>query len=187
MTMHPGPTYGAGLGGLNNGRYRQTAATASGSAAYQPSATNMGASLSSLAHPCAQPTEDKPIPHTGIRTGEITAVRVWTDSISGEWKTGYLHSVYMSTKWLPGEIMHSPKVKDRWGEGIHAFKTLERAMHEYHGPSFYIYGEVELWGDVVEFEYGWKAEYAKITKLYYMGGPFRRLTIWRMKRKYNVL
>jgi hypothetical protein len=158
MTM-PASNYPYALGGLQNGRYRQTLTQASSGSAQQASATNLGA-LGSVSDSIPDP--DTAVEDAGIRAGEITAYRVWDLA-----DTGFLHSVYISQHiWLPGVVVHAPKVRASYGEGIHAFKSMDRALAEY-GYSFFrkVYGEVALWGDVVEFEHGWKAEYAAITKL----------------------
>lgn len=123
-----------------------------------------------------------------IRTGEITAIRVWTlgDSYNGE-GPAYLHSVYMRNRWEPGEIVRAEAVTPYWGEGVHAFKTLDRALREYQGMADMVVGEVALWGEVIEFEHGWKGEYAKITKLSFCRGMlFRRYRLWKLRRMYGV-
>src|SRR5215469_14386581 len=43
--------------------------------------------------------------------------------------------------------------------GVHATKTLERLRQCGYGR-FGVYGEVYLWGTVVEHEHGWRAQYA---------------------------
>jgi hypothetical protein len=151
--------YPYALGGLQNGRYRQSLTQAQSGALNAAYTANVG-TYSSLAN--AYQTSAPPVEDAGIRAGEITAYRVWNIH-----KDGLLHSVYISDHiWMPGQVVHAPKVRSSYGEGIHAFKTMDKALSEY-GLSFSqrVFGEVALWGDVVEFEYGWKAEYAAITKL----------------------
>lgn len=175
MTLPTG-TYPFPLGGHPNGRYRQALTTASGCTAQQSNLANVGAlSTHTVAPDPIKATYDNT---PRIRPGEITAIRAWVV------ENGLLHSTYMDTYWKPGEIMRASAVSPHFGEGIHAFKTLERARDEYDWAD--VYGEVSLWGDVIEFEHGWKAEYAKVTKIYYTGGPFNRLRIWRLRRKYGV-
>ncbi len=54
--------------------------------------------------------------------------------------------------------------------GIYAVKH-PGDVHIFHGGSWII-GRVEMWGDVVEHEYGYRASHARITKLW-VGDPWR--------------
>lgn len=180
--MYTGSAYRPGLGGLNNGQYWAPKTQASGRTTYAASTTNVGTLSQSpgyITNPSQHPFEGT-VEDAGIRVGEITAIRVWM------LKGGLLRSVYMdSIIWVPGEVMKAHAVSCFHGEGIHAFKSLDRARGEYR-HKYYIYGEVALWGEVIEHDHGYKAEYAKITKIYSTGGLFKRMTILRLRRKYGV-
>jgi hypothetical protein len=160
MTV-PQANYPYALGGLQNGRYRQSlAASQSGAlnAAYTPNVGTYG----SLAGANAYTTSAPAVEDAGIRAGEITAYRVWNVG-----KGGLLHSVYIEDHvWRPRQIVKADRVKASYGEGVHAFKSMDRAVVEYGLSSCdRVFGEIKIWGDVVEFEYGWKAEFAAITAL----------------------
>lgn len=54
--------------------------------------------------------------------------------------------------------------------GVYAVKR-PGDVHVFHGGSWII-GRVEMWGDVVEHEYGYRASHARMTKLW-VGDPWR--------------
>lgn len=114
--------------------------------------------------------EPAPIPHEGIRAGEITGHRCWL--LRGD----RLHSVYMDQcVWLPDVPMEGDV---RRAHGVHAFKErtdvyeyvyLARVncMMGWSGSTsdIYVFGTVSLWGEVVEHERGWRAERARVLGL----------------------
>lgn len=158
----PAATYPYPLGGHPNGRYRQAAPQASSGAAYQSCTADVG-TLSSLANSYSCPAPA--IENAGVRAGEIIAYRAWVLGYDG-----LLHGMFMSDyKWLPGAIEHAPKVHPTWGEGLHAFKTLNEAKQQYSCYSLtdlgVVFGEVALWGEVIEHETGYRAEYASIREI----------------------
>ena len=52
-------------------------------------------------------------------------------------------------------------------EGFYAFKDISYGVNEYDYVIEYpvCFGTVELWGSVIEHEYGYRAQYAKIHSL----------------------
>lgn len=128
-----------------------------------------------------EPEPVKPIENAGIRAGEIIAPRGWFVS-----PVGLLTSIYKREHvWRPGE----PMTGDVRGEyGVHAFKAgayLEQYIRSYRlhlaviraeremmaqcgyggapmPPSVFAIGTVALWGEVIEHERGYRAEFAKI-------------------------
>jgi hypothetical protein len=96
--------------------------------------------------------------------GELTGYRVW------ELRLGHLKSTYMDYFWMPGKVaglIEGQRIEDYGPAGIHAFK-------EPHGPLLMllgctghdlVFGTVKLWGDVVEYERGYHAEFASIVSL----------------------
>jgi hypothetical protein len=112
---------------------------------------------------------------TGIRAGEITGYRAWWLS------QGTLHSIFMTGfKWEPGV----PAEGDvSGGVGVHAHKTLGQLLeyviaikqwYDNRPEGYYdltlvdprlVTGTVAMWGDVVEHEKGYRAEFAKVTAL----------------------
>jgi hypothetical protein len=151
-----------------------------------------------FAFPSSEPA--KPIENAGIRAGEIIAPRGWLVG------NGTLHSIYRRHVWQPG----APMTGDvRGAYGVHAFKTadslteyiigyrLHHAMMESHEammarvfemehkpqpqPTFAI-GSVALWGDVIEHERGYRAEFAKIVSIDKLdGGPTEVLPCLRAR------
>lgn len=114
-----------------------------------------------------------------VTAGEIVGYRCWR--IQG----GILRSVYQSDLWFPSQPLEGRELGDWDSRGIHAWK--DAASKEYHdyirsylnsrGDSFIsmlrggddrpamITGTVYLWGDVVEHERGYRAEFARIRSL----------------------
>lgn len=115
--------------------------------------------------------------HREMKIGEITAYRCWRlEGCS-------LRSVYMHDIWAPNQIMEGREIED-WSErGIHAWKDLNspkfnqyiRGYLNVRQDPWYqpgddqatviVTGTVLLWGDVVEHEHGYRAEFAKINSL----------------------
>ena len=102
------------------------------------------------------------IPFAGIRAGEIIAPRVWT--LYGNLLHG---AFFMGHAWLP----HAPVRGDLHvgGGGIHAFKSFDEAFKYAEKASDWIFpngnvvvGHVALWGDVIEHEHGYRAEYGSV-------------------------
>jgi hypothetical protein len=92
--------------------------------------------------------------------GEIIAWRAWQVV-----KTGGGHrlkSVTQKNVWAPDEPMYG--VPGLYYEGIYAAKTRDAiAGSDY--ATYNVIGEVALWGDVVEHERGYRAQYAKVMSL----------------------
>lgn len=93
------------------------------------------------------------LPSSGVYAGEIVAWRAW------HWNGKRLRSIFVNYEWpLQGPAKGQPGC----GYGIHAFKERGRAFWEYRECiNHVLIGEVALWGDVVEFEHGYTAEFAR--------------------------
>lgn len=154
------------LGGHPNGRYRNAYSQASNSAAQAAYSTYMGASPYASLGASAAPTTEAPIEDAGVTAGEIIGYRAWMlDS------KGFLRGMFMSDYvWLPGKVEHAPVVDRTWGAGLHAFKTLADAKAQYGmyaTPTASVaFGRVALWGEVIEHESGYRAEYAAIEEIF---------------------
>jgi hypothetical protein len=113
-------------------------------------AVNAGAGVPS---PSPEPIED-----AGITLGEIVAYRIWVVT-----KSGFLKSTAMDTIWAPDEPM-SGDVSDA---GVHAWKSKSAALT--YGEGWFsgrsVFGSVLLWGDVIEHETGYRAEFASIASI----------------------
>lgn len=123
-----------------------------------------------------------PLRRDAIIAGEIIGYRCWRI------ENGLLRSVYQSDIWSPNAILEGRELDD-WNErGIHAWKSS--SSKEYHNyvraylnseqdtysrilyggapketkPAM-LTGTVFLWGDVVEHERGYRAEYARVRSL----------------------
>lgn len=111
------------------------------------------------------------VPHAGVTVGEIIGHRVWRIDTQCR-----LRSARMSNVWTPGE----PMCGDVDGNhGVHAYRGLTERVHQAaiaYGtnatwawmcmknddvmlPAMAI-GTVALWGQVIEHEHGYRAEYA---------------------------
>lgn len=123
--------------------------------------------------------ERRPDLHREMKIGEILAYRCW------RYDAPLLRSVYMHDVWRPNQIIEAREIED-WSErGVHAWKDLNSKKfndyvrgylstqrdpwrmlrHEHEPPTIIVTGTVLLWGDVVEHEHGYRAEFAKINSI----------------------
>lgn len=116
----------------------------------------------------------------GIVAGEIVAQRCWkVVFVDGEPR---LRSVFQHDIWEPGEAMIGRGIGDWSNRGVHAWKMecitqatgylMEHIIASEMNPDTFIMssacmvtGTVLLWGDVVEHQYGYRAEFAKVRSL----------------------
>lgn len=114
------------------------------------------------------------IPRTDPEIGEIAAYRIWKND------NGVLRSITQSTPWFPGQIMKAEFNGDDeagYAAGIYAMRTVGDALEMAREYEMYwrnpfqetirhaldaVIGKVHLWGEVVEHEHGYRAEYCKI-------------------------
>jgi hypothetical protein len=123
--------------------------------------------------------------HEGIRAGEIVAYRAWRVIVPRLFRRGddLLHSVLMRDYvWLPDV----PASGDITTHGIYSFRHVIRSIKEYgydvHGTL--LFGEVKIWGEVVEHEAGYRSEFGKIISLDY--GPPELLDKFRKIYRVNL-
>lgn len=117
--------------------------------------------------PPSRPTNEMPPKDAprNIVAGEIVAWRAW-------WvHNGRLRSTGMDrVVWEPGVPMtlndHNSYgyPLDR-GAGVHAFKTRAEVISRFPPSRGYVIGQVELWGEIVEHDNGYRAEYGAIKSL----------------------
>jgi hypothetical protein len=145
--------------GASNGRHRRAKSAAQSNPARTPDPRH--------AERTRRPTRThaptyRSIPFAGIRAGEIVAPRVWTvyDNL--------LHSAFfMGHVWLPHiPVQGDPHLEET---GVHAFKSLneafayaDRVCHWIFPSGNVVVGHVALWGDVIEHEHGYRAEYGSV-------------------------
>lgn len=145
--------------GANNGRYRQPRTKVRSNPIGQPSFALSAGTITITFINTNFPDEGS-IENAGIRAGEIIAHRCWR-LVEGD----RLFSIYMSKReWFPNVPMIG-NVSD--GVGVHAFKN-RYDLYAYAGEIGYeilIAGTVAMWGEIVEHERGYRAEYAKIISL----------------------
>lgn len=97
----------------------------------------------------------------GTVWGEVTGWRVWRHS------HGRLYSYTMDkTEWPTDEPIEAHETNVNYG--IHAFKTRKQAFDLAYGEDTVV-GEIEMWGDTYEFDYGWHAQFAKVKSLWAWG------------------
>lgn len=113
------------------------------------------------------------LPHD-FEVGEIIAPRVWWVMGIGQEKPR-LRSMVVPLCWHPQRGV-TGNVDD--GVGVHAWKTealaLEYAMDMSRSVPMgdaLAFGTVRLWGEVVECELGYRAQYARVNKVNVILGP----------------
>lgn len=107
--------------------------------------------------PPASPPD--PLERDGIKVGEIIGWRIWRVN------HGYLMSFGMDEVWPPDEPMTgTPGDHDYCG--VWAFKTKRMALKKMvSNGNNHAYGSVAMWGEVVEHELGYRAEFAKVISI----------------------
>lgn len=175
--------------GFQHGRYRRTSSqTYSGTT----NGADNGAGGSDKDSPFslslfADKPEPKPIPHSGIRAGEITGHRAWFVRPDGLSLCSWGHDF----TWEPGATIEGAVdktirigfVEDR-PLGVYSYKDREQLIHEVYmvcqhfefrrlpivlafwdGPVEtlgLVTGTISMWGEVIEHERGYRAQFAKI-------------------------
>jgi hypothetical protein len=115
----------------------------------------------------ANPNRDE-LRHEGIRVGEIIAYRAWR-VMEPVWDDR-LYSVFVRDYvWHP-EFPASGDIREH---GIYSFRRVIRSHEDYchlftNEPL--VFGKVRIWGEIVEHEFGYRSEFAKIVSLDY-GDP----------------
>ena len=167
---------------LSNGKHRRPRAAVRGSPAGQSYFTiSQGAVFSwyssGVSFIGADFAERKPIENAGIRAGEVMARRCWRVV------NDRLYSTYRREhEWIPGVPM-TGDVRHEYG--VHAFKE-DDSLREYifQNRIFddinitltdsgwakakrtpFAVGSIALWGEIVEHERGYRAEFAKIASI----------------------
>ena len=113
------------------------------------------------------------IENAGIRAGEIIGYRAWTLKTDNDsycyaaGAEGLLLSMVWQHVWAPRNTESVGDDALDVSSGFYAFKTMDAALSEYRMyASCYddtiVFGEVYMWGEVIEHERGYRAQYAKI-------------------------
>jgi hypothetical protein len=129
----------------------------------------MGVSLTNMA---PAPPAPEPLPKDDARRVDLIGWRIWRVTA-----LGYLKAITAEAVYLPGQPMVAHKEigdAQSTGSGVHVFKDFPGAAKEIDeyvdrgGPSpggAYAIGTVQLWGEVVEHERGFRAERAMIRSI----------------------
>lgn len=149
----------------------------------------------------------EPLKTSAVIAGEIIAVRAWRVRRTFSAQDRMLRSLYQDeVVWRPGQTMTGDVGRDGHGVGVHAYKETSaeatRLFREYVGSyslvAIYkgddiIIGRVKLWGDVVEHEHGYRAEFAKIISLDEVAGgmvtlspPMQNQILVPLREQYGV-
>lgn len=112
-----------------------------------------------------------PLPRVGITVGELVGWRIWRvrspDTL--------LVSYSADRIWLPGEPMEGTP-SDYNGAGVWAFKDADRAAAKCGELSQAALGSVRLWGEVIEHQDGYRAQFAEVRSIDWAGPESVRLT-----------
>lgn len=151
---------GLGQGGGLHGNWPTNSSTHSSAIAGAVSGSGGTAQATTFYSECPSQPPAKPLERAGTKFGEIIGWRMW--SLRGDYLASYSQDII----WAPGEPM-SGKPGDYDQAGIWAFKDKHRAIKKmledsYQGDRATIFGSVLLWGDIVEHEGGYRAQYASV-------------------------
>lgn len=105
-----------------------------------------------------------PLHAAGITVGEIVGWRIWQVRRQDR----LLVSYSADRIWLPGEPMEG-RPSDHGSEGVWAFKDPAPAATKLRELPQAALGTVWLWGDVVEHEVGYRAQFAALRSLEWAG------------------
>jgi hypothetical protein len=98
----------------------------------------------------------EPIPNGGIIAGEIIGHRCWRIMNDKLW------SMIIDYYWIPHKFAEG----DVKNDGVHSFKEVLSAMYyAQHSGAIVVIGTIKMWGEVVEHERGYRAQYARINSL----------------------
>jgi hypothetical protein len=98
----------------------------------------------------------------GIRAGELSGYRCWKLGADGL----LCSVVYNDYVWQPGAIAEGDPFNG--SGGIYAYKSV-LLLHKYgsvEDQETTVTGTVDLWGEVIEHEHGYRAQYAAITSIH---------------------
>lgn len=131
--------------------------------------------------------EPPPIPHAGIRTSEVIGYRMWY--VYG----GKLRSLAHIKFWEPNETIYGNVdkfVAYNIKGGTYAFNSASTlhleillALESTFCPEI-AWGTIKMWGEVVEHDEGYRAEYAKLHTI--DGVRAMGTTLNAMRLLYNV-
>lgn len=106
--------------------------------------------------------------------GELIGWRFWVLANGGfgpesDDPMGRLKSPMMGTIWTPGEVIKGYPSSVTL-QGINAYKRQDQIEISVQLPCTVV-GTVEMWGDVIEYEFGYRSEYAAIKSIHEIHHP----------------
>lgn len=126
----------------------------------------------------------------GDKFGEFEGHRAWLFDL----RTGLLKSCWQDQYvWHPAAVFSANEEVDDFGpHGIHGFKSEDEI--ERYASAFphevVVFGRVRLWGDVIEHDRGYRAEFARIVGLDRIrcpaDVPASSVSLAALRRLYNV-
>lgn len=128
------------------------------------------------------------IPHDGLRLGEITGWRSWRV------RDDFLMSLHVEEMWPPGHAMTGKPEGNGASNlpGIYAWKESRHALkHMLDTPTagIMVCGSVELWGDIIEHQTGYRASFAKPKTLDWLHGMKHKegqTLLEHLRQKYGI-
>jgi hypothetical protein len=96
-----------------------------------------------------------------IHTGELTGFRYWNiffDTI--------LCSLNGSYVWVPGTFKADVTPATHNSHGVYSYKEKTNLPPNMGADAVYIPGQIDIWGEVILHERGYRSEYARITELF---------------------
>ncbi len=106
------------------------------------------------------------LPNSGLETGEIIAWRHWFSFDDSQFLLSVRKVDNHYPIWPPGEPM-TGEPSDYNTAGVHAWKTKRAALEYMNACNAGVVGRVALWGEIIEHERGYRAQYAKVVSLDY--------------------
>lgn len=129
-----------------------------------------------------EPVKNEPLKISEFKVGEIEGYRGWRVT-----EDGFLRSMSARVIWAPGEPMEGKTKSREEHNGVYAYKRASDFLSNHENAGLNIYGKVHMWGDVIEHELGYRAEFAKIVSLDHFLGPAPfKLNIRDLREKYQV-
>jgi hypothetical protein len=151
------------------------------------------------------------IPYAGVRAGELIGHRMWMVLHDLELCSLAHHFIWEPNATIEGDV--DKVVEDGWGRGLfpiyggtYAYNdplhiresgdleemnpskfpapiTFDAFFAQWHTLHAIAIGTIKMWGEVVEHEKGYRAQYAKLQAIDQVLGP---VDIHELRRKYNV-
>lgn len=156
-------------------------------AALQPGAFYAGALY---LNPFPLRPDHSAIPNEGIRAGEVIGYRAWRWIGHGDRLR--LRSLTVNHDWPTGKPAEAGDGDIAIGHGIFAFKSPGFFDTIGDWGSDMVFGSLEMWGEVIEHEFGYRAQYARVRSIDSIDGykdddDLNFIGRWLLKRRRRKL